>query len=1435
MKFITVLENPSQTGENNTQVFNDDQLFQKGARLIDSYRKYTREIEVICRLSQDNNTLRGAVPVNPTKLQILLNKESAVIIYARTSDAWYTLLITLSNVKCFRFTMTAQENSFVLNSLQGMIKQLAYPFDSEEKTFEKEAFAALQSINRRLFEPLEPFLEGINKLYVSTDSYQLFIPLSFYWDGLKFAADKFEITQFPDCQSIFRHLKRIEAGFIPQANKLLEVSRKLELLRDSRKSQHKNSTPGEDNNPDNALDNCRYISISEDFKSEKILETTAITDTGQSIKLADIMHFRVPPSVAFISLENVLVAGESLEKLAAKVKKLLITLSFLGMECCLLTGENAVGTSTTSSDSGEPASNPLKKKPFNNGIIFGNLLFPQAGKFEEDVIYSPIRVLYSGKKPVLTPPVFADDTIFFGGEDTYLYAIDTKSELISWKYKNGDWVSIPPILDENVLYVGSMDKYVRALFITDGRKKWEFDLMGWPVGGPFIRREGVYILSRENVLYLLDINTGKVIKSKKIDTRLCHFMKIEFDIIILYTYNGKIITLTTKDFQNLWDKEISSRKLTAGDVQYDSLLFGDEEGKLYSVNFCDKRKKWERDVKRKLVNIWAKDKKVAVALYKHGYIMGINPQDGSTIWEFPNVSQDLQTVAIEASLIWLQTDDKRIVALDKFSGKIARILTKLATTVKFISHYQGSLYAIDNENQVVRIPLISTANNTKYSTSEDAFQLPGKVPDITLLSHKLLGTIESSNGKTKETREIKETRKTEEPPKNKELIPSNEKSTYIPEANITTPLQILKNIITAGTRDFKLIGIDKDSLKTLWKTRIEGRLEHQPAIFNYNFLVTDNQGVFYVIDPESGNTKWSKHICLSFTSPPCVVQGNLYIGGNEGRFFCVSVFNGNIRWSLRMGQNITTTPVFHDQHIYVTGDNGEVFKISAAGEIVWTCYTYDIIKYDMKIEGDYLIAMGSRGCIYAIHIKTGSIYWKHYCSQRGFSGPPVIAGKRVYVAIKTGELLILHLKTGGLINKIPFEEQISIPLVKYHKFLLIGTPSGKILSWNTTTMETELLFQIRSPLQLPILIAQDHLYFVEGFTFIQRFSLEKLAEQAKAEMITTELNIVDSLDEIPDQESEDSEKVETVDEDILRDIEETDKSKKDIKKSEKNYAPKKNSTGSDEIPLFNVFLYMLPMIAIFGLFLANIIEFRSFLFFSLLVLGFDSLLIFSGYLKFQNERLHGLMNRFVPSGLVEQLDNKKSPNIEKDVTILFQDLFNYTSISEILTPTELYKLLNEVDKITNEIVSKNGGEIMSYVGDAQMIAFNASKEVSQHAAKAVKTAIEINQRVKALGETFEKELNKDFPFKLLMGFGINTGQALVGLRGGTNRMEPFVIGDTTNTAVRLQKETRNLDHHILITSETCERIKSLYKVKDLGESQLKGKKESTRIYAVLVD
>jgi adenylate cyclase len=187
---------------------------------------------------------------------------------------------------------------------------------------------------------------------------------------------------------------------------------------------------------------------------------------------------------------------------------------------------------------------------------------------------------------------------------------------------------------------------------------------------------------------------------------------------------------------------------------------------------------------------------------------------------------------------------------------------------------------------------------------------------------------------------------------------------------------------------------------------------------------------------------------------------------------------------------------------------------------------------------------------------------------------------------------------------------------------------------------------------------------------------------------------------------------------------------------------------------------------------------------------------------------------------------------EKVISVLFQDLYDYTPMSESISNEELYVLLQKVDSITDQVVTKNNGEIMSYIGDAYMITFNAVHNVKDHSSRAVLAAMEIKAEVEKLSKVVKISANLPKPFKLKMGFGIHTGPALVGIRGGKSKLEPFVLGDTANIAARLQSLTRELGSDIIISETTKIQVNGAISTKSLGKSRLKGKSQPIEIFEV---
>ena len=183
-----------------------------------------------------------------------------------------------------------------------------------------------------------------------------------------------------------------------------------------------------------------------------------------------------------------------------------------------------------------------------------------------------------------------------------------------------------------------------------------------------------------------------------------------------------------------------------------------------------------------------------------------------------------------------------------------------------------------------------------------------------------------------------------------------------------------------------------------------------------------------------------------------------------------------------------------------------------------------------------------------------------------------------------------------------------------------------------------------------------------------------------------------------------------------------------------------------------------------------------------------------------------------------------APN-EKFATILFTDIISFTPLSERLAPADISKLLNQYFRRMTDIIFDYNGTLDKYIGDAIMAVFGAPIERENDTERAIMTALEMR---KALFEMM-KEVEPDKRFDIRLG--INTGRVVAGNLGSPKRMDYSVIGDTVNTASRLESIAET--NQILIGEETYKKVKGKFNINEIGQKLVKGKKEAIRVYEVL--
>jgi adenylate cyclase len=135
---------------------------------------------------------------------------------------------------------------------------------------------------------------------------------------------------------------------------------------------------------------------------------------------------------------------------------------------------------------------------------------------------------------------------------------------------------------------------------------------------------------------------------------------------------------------------------------------------------------------------------------------------------------------------------------------------------------------------------------------------------------------------------------------------------------------------------------------------------------------------------------------------------------------------------------------------------------------------------------------------------------------------------------------------------------------------------------------------------------------------------------------------------------------------------------------------------------------------------------------------------------------------------------------EKQVSILFADIVGFTSMSEKMTASEVALLLNDYLSRMTDVIFRYEGTLDKYIGDAIMAVFGAPLDMPDHASRAIKAALEMQERL--------VEFNSDRKTgpQLRIRIGINSGRAVAGEIGSVNKKEYTVLGDTVNIASRLE-------------------------------------------------
>ncbi len=212
----------------------------------------------------------------------------------------------------------------------------------------------------------------------------------------------------------------------------------------------------------------------------------------------------------------------------------------------------------------------------------------------------------------------------------------------------------------------------------------------------------------------------------------------------------------------------------------------------------------------------------------------------------------------------------------------------------------------------------------------------------------------------------------------------------------------------------------------------------------------------------------------------------------------------------------------------------------------------------------------------------------------------------------------------------------------------------------------------------------------------------------------------------------------------------------------------------------------------------------------------------------EQERTLKLFMRYVPQHVVEQaLNSHEDLFLEGELrylTVLFCDIRGFTQMSEEFTPKQVVAFLNDYYALMTEVIKRHKGTVNQFVGDEIFAIFGAPMADNTPEANAVFCALEMLERIKYLTEKYQRTL--------VIGLGINAGEAVMGNLGSEDKISFSVTGDTVNTGKRIEMLTKDYPNTILVSESVYLKTSELFEFRAWEPLYVKGKRDKITVFQV---
>ncbi|MEP4885401.1 MAG: adenylate/guanylate cyclase domain-containing protein, partial [Alphaproteobacteria bacterium] len=225
--------------------------------------------------------------------------------------------------------------------------------------------------------------------------------------------------------------------------------------------------------------------------------------------------------------------------------------------------------------------------------------------------------------------------------------------------------------------------------------------------------------------------------------------------------------------------------------------------------------------------------------------------------------------------------------------------------------------------------------------------------------------------------------------------------------------------------------------------------------------------------------------------------------------------------------------------------------------------------------------------------------------------------------------------------------------------------------------------------------------------------------------------------------------------------------------------------------------------------------------------------VVGGFYRRQQRHIRNAFEHYLAPAVVERLVEEgripEQGGEEREMTVWLSDLENYSTYSELLSPSELVDFLNTVYTVMADTIEEYNGFVAQFVGDAVVAAFGAPLDDPHHARNAIESVLACKERVEALND----EISLPGGLGLRNRYGVSTGPLLVGNIGSRRRLSYSIVGDDINLASRLEGVNKMYGSTIIVNEVTKGQCGEGILFRELDVVRVKGRDTPVRIFEPL--